>query len=105
VRWCAPRSSEQGPRIKDIAKGKGATDGGAALSGRKLPIGFSGWRGAPSILEPLNEAEISPCGRDSASLCPIVTPDAQASICRAQGVQLTSQRVIPYRMKGGNTTA
>ena len=48
---------------------------------------------ARSAVYPLNEADIPPGGRDSASLRPIGTSDAQKSICRAQGVQLIWQHV------------
>ena len=49
--------------------------------------------------QPLNEADIPPDGRDSASLRPIGTSDAQKSFCRAQGVQLISQHVGHLKMK------
>jgi 5-methylcytosine-specific restriction endonuclease McrA len=48
---------------------------------------------ARSAVYALNEADIPPCRRASASLRPIGTSDAQKSICRAQGVQLISQHV------------
>ena len=41
---------------------------------------------ARNAVYPLNEADIPPVGRDSASLRPIGTSDAEKSICRAQEV-------------------